>query len=91
MDLRQITITTEIRSAVISICVTDNGAGIAIEDLGRIFEQFTSIQTVHSSGGSGLGLYISNEIVEAHGGTLTVISAGKGYGSSFFINLPRIV
>ncbi len=90
-DLRQITITTEIRSSVISICVTDNGAGIATEDLGRIFDQFISIQTVHSIGGSGLGLYISNEIIEAHGGTLTVMSAGKGYGSSFFINLPRIV
>jgi len=51
----------------------------------RIFEPFFT--TKGQRGGTGLGLAISKEIVEAHGGTIAVMSK-LGYGSSFAVRLP---
>ncbi|MHA2306635.1 MAG: PAS domain S-box protein, partial [Candidatus Hodarchaeales archaeon] len=73
------------------LVIKDNGAGIAQENLGLIFEQFVSIPTDFCSTGTGIGLYLSQKIIEAHGGILIVNSKGVGKGSSFIIDLPRII
>jgi len=66
--------------------VKDNGEGIAREHLDRVFEKFYRVPGGRSEG-VGLGLYISREIVEAHGGTIGVESE-PGKGSTFWFTLP---
>jgi signal transduction histidine kinase len=73
------------------VTVTDSGEGLDAGDLERIFERFYRADPSRSRdrGGSGIGLTISRAIAEAHGGTLTAESAGRGCGSSFLLRLPR--
>ena len=70
--------------------VVDEGIGIPAVELERIFEKFYRLDAAMSRGvgGSGLGLYISREIVMQMGGTLTVRSS-PGEGSTFTVVLPR--
>lgn len=69
------------------IDIRDQGKGIAAQDQQRIFEQFERVVENHGSGGLGLGLYISQQLVEAHGGTLSVQSQ-PGEGAVFTVTLP---
>jgi NtrC-family two-component system sensor histidine kinase KinB len=66
--------------------VRDTGEGIAREHLDRVFEKFYRVPGARS-GAVGIGLYISREIVEAHGGAMGVESA-PGQGSTFWFTLP---
>jgi signal transduction histidine kinase len=70
------------------IQVRDQGIGVAVEDMKRIFEPYERAVNYTSISGLGLGLYISRRIVEAHGGTLRVVSE-LGRGSIFTAVLPR--
>ncbi|MFQ9511394.1 MAG: sensor histidine kinase [Lachnospiraceae bacterium] len=67
----------------VSISVTDDGNGIKPDQVERIFEPFNTTKKE----GTGLGLPLSKKIVEAHNGTLSVISV-PGEGTSFTITLP---
>ena len=59
--------------------VRDQGIGISPENQRRIFQQFERVDSTHSVAGLGLGLYISEQIVLAHGGRISVSSAeGEG-------------
>jgi signal transduction histidine kinase len=71
----------------VRIDVADSGQGIAEEELQHVFGAFT-LQKHANASGLGLGLYIARRIVELHGGSLTVASAGAGLGSTFTIRLP---
>jgi signal transduction histidine kinase len=66
--------------------VRDTGPGISEQALPHIFEPYWSAKE-HAKQGTGLGLYISKGIVEAHGGSLTADSA-PGRGATFTITLP---
>jgi PAS domain S-box-containing protein len=68
--------------------VRDQGIGIANADIERIFDPFERAASVKHFGGLGLGLYIVRHIVEAHGGTIEVIST-PGAGTTFIVTLPR--
>jgi signal transduction histidine kinase len=70
-----------------AIRVSDRGVGIAPEDRGRIFEQFVRVGDRLRAPGLGLGLYITRQLVEAHGGTISVEST-LGEGSTFTVALP---
>jgi len=70
-----------------AIRVTDQGVGIAPEDRARVFEQFVRVGDRLRAPGLGLGLYITKQLVEAHGGTISVESA-LGEGSTFTVALP---
>jgi PAS domain S-box-containing protein len=74
----------------LTVRIKDTGLGIPQEDLNQLFERFYRVDKDRSraSGGSGLGLAISKQIVEMHGGTISVESE-VGVGSVFEINLPR--
>jgi signal transduction histidine kinase/FixJ family two-component response regulator len=67
--------------------VRDHGIGIAPADLERIFGRFERAVSVRNFGGLGLGLYITREIVQSHGGTVEAQSA-VGEGSTFTVRLP---
>ncbi|WP_178018789.1 cell wall metabolism sensor histidine kinase WalK [uncultured Paenibacillus sp.] len=71
--------------------VRDNGPGIAAEHLPHVFERFYRIDAsrTRKQGGAGLGLSISQSIVEAHGGTIGV-SSTPGEGAAFTVTLPAI-
>lgn len=71
----------------ITVQVEDTGMGIPLEDQPTIFERFR--QGSHRRYGSGLGLYLSRRIVEAHGGTIAVRST-PGQGSVFTAQLPAV-
>lgn len=68
--------------------VIDRGIGIAPRDQERVFDRFERAVSFRTFSGFGLGLYITRQIVEAHGGRITVQSA-LGQGSTFRVELPR--
>ena len=72
-----------------AIRVSDQGVGIAPEDRGRVFEQFVRVGDRQRVAGLGLGLYITKQLVEAHGGTISVDST-LGEGSTFTVALPTM-
>ena len=67
--------------------VRDQGIGINEENQQRIFQQFERVSAKHAVAGLGLGLFISEQIVAAHGGQITVQSA-LGEGAVFRVSLP---
>jgi len=73
----------------VEIWVTDTGIGIGQEDIDRIFQRFTQVDSSasRSQGGTGLGLAITKELVELHGGQIRVQSK-LGKGSSFIFTVP---
>ena len=74
----------------VEIGVRDNGEGIRPDLLPRVFDRFRSGEDQKSRlGGLGLGLAIARQLVELHGGTLTVWSAGKNQGTTFTARVPH--
>lgn len=67
--------------------LVDQGPGIALEDQSKIFQKFERLVTSNAISGMGLGLFIVQEIVHAHGGRIRVESV-RGLGSSFIVELP---
>ena len=77
---------------VVRVRVTDQGVGIPEVQLKRIFRRFHRFQWRGSKvKGTGLGLYIVRSIVRGHGGRVFATSGGEGRGSTFTIELPRLV
>ena len=74
----------------VTVEVKDTGVGIPEEDLGQLFERFYRVDKDRSraTGGSGLGLAISRQIIEMHGGEISVESQ-VGAGSTFWVRLPK--
>jgi signal transduction histidine kinase len=88
----KVRVRTEAASGWISVHVDDSGSGIPSEDLSRIFERFYQVDKARSGGkgrGVGLGLAISRQIVEAHGGRI-VAQSTVGKGSRFTVQLPVV-
>jgi PAS domain S-box-containing protein len=69
------------------IAIRDAGIGIAPENLERIFERFERANTRSSNAGLGMGLWITQQIIQAHGGTI-VAQSELGKGSTFVVRLP---
>ncbi len=75
--------------SIIKITIADTGMGISAEHLPHIFDRFYRVDQSRTSGGAGLGLAISSEIVRAHGGTIEVTSR-LGEGSTFTLCFPML-
>ena len=77
------------RDGLVEIAVSDQGFGIAPNDLGRIFERFYRVDPARSrqTGGTGLGLSIVKHVAANHGGEVTVWSV-EGEGSTFTLRMP---
>jgi PAS domain S-box-containing protein len=74
----------------IELSVTDNGQGITSTFLPFVFDPFRQADATitRARGGLGLGLAITKQLVELHGGRIEATSAGEGKGSSFVVTLP---
>jgi Amt family ammonium transporter len=74
----------------LEIKVQDTGVGIRSEDLPRLFQEFTQLETTYDSRheGAGLGLALTRRLVEMHGGRIFAESEGTGKGSTFTVLLP---
>ena len=74
----------------VELTVSDDGAGIAAQDVERIFELFTQASVAkEASDGLGIGLTLARSIAQMHGGTIEARSEGLGRGSSFVTRIPQ--
>jgi signal transduction histidine kinase len=74
------------------VTVEDDGAGIAPENIGKLFTEIIQFDAnrLQAGKGSGLGMFISRGIVDLHGGTISVSSEGLGRGCTFTVDLPLL-
>ncbi len=86
----EVAVIARAETGTITIGVQDSGIGIVPEHLDHIFERFYRVDKSRSraGGGSGIGLTISEHIIEAHGGSISATSPGPNQGSTFSITLP---
>lgn len=84
-----VTVDDKVDSLVTAVC--DRGIGIPADELSQVFERFHRGRQVSSTnyGGLGLGLYITKQIIERHGGSIWVESK-EGQGTTFYFSLPAI-
>lgn len=90
-----ISINSRIEDNFIIISIEDNGIGLTEDEKPQLFKQFGKIERYGQgwdilSEGSGMGLYISKELIELHSGEIWVESEGRNKGSTFYISLPLI-
>lgn len=71
------------------VTVRDTGAGMTPDNLARLFQKHARFHQHLGIPGTGLGLYLAHAIVEAHGGSIDVVSE-PGKGSTFTVRLPRV-
>lgn len=85
-----ITVRVEGVDSCVRVIVRDTGIGIPAQAIPYVFQRFWQVESTSTRehGGLGLGLALSRHLVELHGGTITVESAGTGMGSEFRIELP---
>ena len=88
-DGSDVTVTVDDRGDLLVTAVCDRGIGIPADELAQVFERFHRGRQVSSTnyGGLGLGLYITKQIIERHGGSIWVESR-EGQGTSFYFSLP---
>ncbi len=89
-DGGRIELEASIQPNALGISVADTGIGILQENQERIFEPFVQLNAPieFRQKGTGLGLALTKELVELHGGTIRVQSAGLNLGSTFVFNIP---
>jgi PAS domain S-box-containing protein len=87
----RIELSAHVEANTVRITVKDNGIGIPTQAIDRIFDMFSQVdsRSVRTDGGLGIGLSLVKGLVELHGGTTEVASAGVGQGSEFTVRLPR--
>lgn len=85
---KPVAITLQSEEQMAQLTIRDHGAGIAEEDRVRIFERFERAVAQREHGGFGIGLWLSNQLVTAMGGTIGVESQ-LGQGTTFTVMLPR--
>lgn len=90
-DSGKVTIGITGNDQVVQVSIKDSGSGIPESDIPHLFQKFYRVDNsaTRAVGGTGLGLFICQKIVELYNGTIWAESK-VGEGSTFFINLPRL-
>lgn len=86
----KVSFSAQCREGEIVFSVSDNGIGIPEDEHGKIFRKFSMASNAimhEGGGGTGLGLYLSKNIVESHGGSINFTSS-EGKGSVFYFSIP---
>ena len=83
-----IQVSTKRRDGEALVSVRDSGAGLALDELDRVFERFYKADPSRSGAGAGLGLSIARHTVRQHGGRIWAESPGLGCGATFSVALP---
>lgn len=87
----EIEISGQVRPDVVVICVSDQGPGIAPQDIPHVFDRFyRAPEMAKQTKGAGLGLYLTRAVVEAHGGRIWV-DTEVGKGARICFSLPRLL
>jgi two-component system phosphate regulon sensor histidine kinase PhoR len=87
---KTVTIATSQQGSMVRVAVTDNGIGLSQDQRARIFERFYRVEDKKNmTSGLGMGLYISQEIINNHNGIIDVVSE-PGKGSTFYFELPLV-
>jgi signal transduction histidine kinase len=87
---RPIHVSVEGDDQYVTLTIRDRGVGLSTEAIATIFEPYSRVSSVKAATGLGLGLYITAQLVTAHGGTIQVDSV-PGEGSTFVVELPRAI
>lgn len=85
----EVSIEVDATEETVSFVVSDTGIGMTDEQMERIFDPFSRLHDAGSGEGTGLGLYITRQMVEAHDGEISVESPGSDKGTTFTVRLPR--
>lgn len=90
---RSTTVTLETDGATVVIAVSDRGRGFHPREIHKLFQRFYRVEDemVRQVTGTGLGLFLSREIVTRHHGTIRAASLGEGLGATFTVRIPRLV
>ena len=86
----EIALSARVDSGEVVVTVKDSGIGIPGDHLESVFEMFSQVETAltRSRGGLGIGLSLTQQLVQMHGGSVSAHSAGVGKGSEFRVQLP---
>jgi signal transduction histidine kinase len=86
-----LSIHTEERGGLIILSIKDSGIGISKEDIPKLFSKFVRADNANAVtvSGTGLGLYVAKEIMEAHNGRIWIESEGVGKGTTFFVEFKK--
>ncbi|WP_304638946.1 hybrid sensor histidine kinase/response regulator [Pseudomonas sp.] len=87
-----IAVTLGITSGSCRVTVSDNGLGLTPDASAAIFRMFEQVtdHVQHAHGGLGIGLALVKQLIELHGGNITVTSDGPNRGSAFTLEIPRV-
>ncbi len=88
-----VTVSIQKNNGKIVFSVKDTGIGIAEEVMPKLFARFSRAENANKQNihGTGLGLFVAKQIVEAHKGRIWAESAGEGRGSAFFVELEEVI
>lgn len=87
----QVELRVEVADSQVRVVVSDTGEGIEPQALPHIFERFRQGQNGAAKDGLGLGLSIARHVMEAHHGSVTALSDGRGRGATFIAGFPLTV
>ena len=90
INRRKVHVHGTISAGSLRVEVRDQGIGIEPSQMDRLFKVFSRLQARSRFDGTGVGLALCRKIVEHHGGTIGVESAGEGQGCVFWFELPIV-